>query len=897
MRLKYSIRSFFLLSAVALFTVSCDTDKGEETKQRQLTGNPKLDKLKLPDGFVAEHLLSPGENDEGSWVAMTFDDKNRLITADQYGFLYRLDIPAIGSDSLKPTVERLIIGNVAEPQVGMGYAQGLLYAFNSIYVMVNHNGNETFAESTGLYRIQDLDGDDQYESVTTIKKFTGQPGEHGPHSIKLSPDGQSLYIVAGNHTDVPEMDSYRLPNVWQEDNLFPEIKDPRGHANNRMAPGGWVANIDPEGKHWELVSAGYRNPFDIAFNEVGDLFTYDSDMEWDFGMPWYRPTRINHVTSGSEYGWRTGNQKWSPNYPDNLPATLNIGQGSPTNVMYGTGSKFPAKYRNSLFAFDWSFGIIYSMTLTPKGGTYEAKAEEFISGSPLPLTDGVIGPDGAMYLMTGGRRLESDLYRVYYDGDIDEKETGLTVADLPAEAKTRRELEALHVPGAPASGLDLAWANLTNKDRFVQYAARIAVEHQPINSWKAKALAEKNPVVLTQTMIALSRHSDKGTGAPMLQALMGIDYSSLNEKEKQDLLRAFELILARQGEPTGSLKSDLVAYLDANFPANNNNLDRALAVLLVYLDAPTAVEKTLALLDNAKDDPDYQKTFTSSEDLIMRNPQYGMDIANMLANVPPAQQTYLATVLGGATTGWTPELHEKYFTWIQDAFKYKGGRSYVGFIDRARKMALQHVAPGDFDKYNELSGAAMLTGNGNDLVNTDIQPEGPGKRWTVEEAEPLMADLSGRDLARGKAMYAASQCLSCHTMAGQGGVIGPDLSQLGTRFSPKDILQATINPSDEISEQYVASVLELKDGSSVMGRIINEDETSYSVSQNPFSPDVLRKVEKKNISTVKDSKISVMMPGMINRLNDEELKDLMAYLVSGGNPNHTVYQTKAQAQE
>ncbi|WP_192346109.1 c-type cytochrome [Algoriphagus sp. Y33] len=897
MRLKNSIRNLFLFSVAVLVTVSCSTEDKDENK-RKLTGNPKLDKLTLPDGFVAEHLLSPGEKDEGSWVAMTFDDKNRLITADQYGFLYRLEIPEIGADSIVPKVEKLIVGNVSEPQVGMGYAQGLLYAFNSLYVMVNHHGNETFAESTGLYRIQDLDGDDQYESVTKIKGFTGQPGEHGPHSIKLSPDGQSLYIVAGNHTDVPEMDAYRLPNVWQEDNLFPEIKDPRGHANDRMAPGGWVANIDPEGKHWELISAGYRNPFDIAFNEVGDLFTYDSDMEWDFGMPWYRPTRICHVTSGSEYGWRTGNQKWSPNYPDNLPAILNIGQGSPTNVMFGTEANFPEKYRTSLFAFDWSFGIIYSMTLTPKGGTYEAKAEEFISGSPLPLTDGIIGPDGAMYFMTGGRRLESDLYRVYYDGDVKESDKKpLQIDDLPDEAKLRRQLEALHVADAPASGLDLAWENLKNGDRYVQYAARIALEHQPVSLWKAKALGEKDPVTLTQAMIALSRHSDKGAGAPMVQALIGIDFRSLDEKGKQDLLRAFELILARQGEPSGSLKTDLIAYLDDNFPANNNNLDRALAVLLVYLDAPNAVEKTLALLENAKDDPDYQKTFTSSSDLIMRNPQYGLDIANMLANVPPAQQTYLATVLGGAEAGWTPELHEKYFSWIQDAFKYKGGRSYVGFIDRARKMALSHVPKSDFDKYNELSGAALLTGNGNDLVNSDIQPEGPGRRWTVEEADSLMRDLSGRDLAKGKAMFAASQCLSCHTLGGEGGIIGPDLTQLGTRFSPKDILEATINPSDEISEQYVASVLELNDGSSVMGRIVNEDETSYSVSQNPFSPDVLRKVEKNKVSTVKDSKISVMMPGLINRLNEEELKDLMAYLISGGKANHKVYQTKAQTEE
>ena len=205
-----------------------------------------------------------------------------------------------------------------------------------------------------------------------------------------------------------------------------------------MAPGGWVAKIDPEGKRWELMGAGFRNEFDIAFNEAGDMFTYDSDMEWDFGLPWYRPTRICHVTSGAEFGWRTGNSKWFPGNPDNLPPVVNIGQGSPTNVMSGMNAKFPQKYRQSFFAFDWSFGIIYSIHLKPKGATYEGEREEFISGTPLPLTDGAIGPDGAMYFMTGGRRLESDLYRVYYTGT---EPTTPQAPVLTAEHKLRTSLE------------------------------------------------------------------------------------------------------------------------------------------------------------------------------------------------------------------------------------------------------------------------------------------------------------------------------------------------------------------------------------------------------------------------------------------------------------------------
>jgi hypothetical protein len=575
----------------------------------------------------------------------------------------------------------------------------------------------------GVYRLQDLDGDDQYESITLIKAFTGHPGEHGPHSMILSPDKKSIFFVAGNHVDVPELDAYRVPKVWQEDNLFPVIKDPRGHATDRMAPGGWIASFDPDGSNWELYSVGFRNPYDIAFNEAGDLFTYDSDMEWDFGMPWYRPTRICHVTSGSEFGWRTGNQKWSPEYPDNLPATLNIGQGSPTNVMFGTGSKFPDKYQKALFAFDWSFGIIYAIHLKQQGATYTATAEEFISGSPLPLTDGIIGPDGAMYFMTGGRRLESDLYRVYYDGN-EKTSSGSSLAESE-ENKIRKSLEAFHSGGANPAAVEAAWPYLSHTDRFIQFAARIAVEQQPVAQWQEKAFAEKDPTVLIQGMIALTRQGDAKLQAQILRALMALDFAGLDITQKRNLTRAVEINLFRFGNPAAELKNQLTQYLSPQFPSKDNLLDRSLSKVLASLEDPSATQKMIALLQTAQDDPDYQKTFTASSDLVFRNPQYGLDIAEMLSSVPPAQQSYFATVLGGAKAGWTPELRDEYFTWIRKAFEYKGGRSYVGFIDRARKMALSHVPKNDFDKYNELSGASLLTGSGNDLRVSDIQPEGP----------------------------------------------------------------------------------------------------------------------------------------------------------------------------
>lgn len=853
---------------------------------RQGAENPKVDKLKLQPGFKAEHLYSISENHEGSWVSMTFDDKGRIIASDQYGGLYRLKIPAIGAGSTQPTVEKLVISK--DTSAKMGYAHGLLYAFNSLYVMVNNRPSKQFPKTSGLYRLQDTDGDDQFDKVTMIRELKGE-GEHGPHSIVLSPDKQSLYVCSGNHTDVPPMDAYRLPSNWKEDNLFPLIKDPRGHANDRYAPGGWIAKIDPEGKRWELMGAGFRNEFDIAFNEAGDLFTYDSDMEWDFGLPWYRPTRICHVPSGAEFGWRTGNSKWLPGNPDNLPPVVNIGQGSPTNVMSGMTAKFPQKYRQSIFAFDWSFGIIYSIHMKPKGATYEGEREEFISGTPLPLTDGVIGPDGAMYFMTGGRRLESDMYRVYYTGN---EATTAPAPALTAEHKLRTSLERFH-EGANPAAIAAAWPNLNHADRFVRYAARIAVEHQPVAQWQEKALAETDPQRATQAIVALARQGNADLKSKAIATLLKINYDKLPESQQFDLLRAFELIFLRMGAPEAADKAKIVAYLNPHYPAKSALLNRGLSKDLIYLEAPDVVNKTLALMD-LKEEPGMKnlglENTTASSDLILRNPQYGMDIAKMLAKVPPLQQTYYAVMLSRADEGWTPELRTKYFSWFGNAFKYEGGRSYVGFIDRARKLALVHVPKDQFEKFNKLSGADLLTSNGNDIAQTGYTPKGPGRRWTLDNAVAAVdSGKSSLAFETGKKIYGAILCGNCHAMQGSGGDIGPDLTQLGTRFSNKDILDAIINPSKVVSDQYASTVFVLKNGQSVVGRLVNEDKVNYSISQNPFAANEIRKIPKKDVTAKRYSPESIMYPGLINSLNPEELRDLMAYLKSGGNENNEVY--------
>ncbi len=885
-----------LSAAVYIIAASCNTEP-KNLDVQQKNSNPKLDKIKLQPGFKAEHLYSPYDNKTGSWVSLAFDNKGRLIASDQYGALYRMNVPVIGVDSPagKIKIEKIEFdirkaegGDSGQGKLQMGYAQGLVWAYNSLFVIVNHKGDSNLRRTSGFYRLQDTNNDDKFDKISLLTTLIGEE-EHGPHSIKLSPDGKSFYIIAGNNTKLPpKINNYTIPPIWKRDNILADRfeQDLRNTSVN-----GWIAKVDTSGKNWELVSAGLRNPFDLAFNEAGDLFTYDSDMEWDIGMPWYRPTRICHVTSGSEFGFRDGNGKWSPSYLDNLPPIINIGQGSPTNLISLKDARFPPIFKNTILASDWSFGIMYAIHLTSDGASYKVKAEEFLSGAPLPLTDGVVGPDGALYFLTGGRRLESDLYRVYYkDGKNDLVADPEKVPEMNEATKLRRQLEQFHGKPDPQA-LGISWPNLKNKDRFIRYAARMAIEHQPVAQWQEKVLTEKDPVILINGLVALAHLGNKSLKTRIFDILMKLDYSILSESLQLDYLRTVELTLSRMGQPNPGQNEKLIAYLSPKYPAATNDLNRALSKVLVFIEDPTVVQKTLSMIDSARDDSTGQETLSKSSDLILRNPQYGMDIANILTSIPPAQQIYYAIVISEIKKGWTPELREKYFKWYYKAYGFRGGRHYVGHLDKAKESALKNVPKELYKHYDTMSTNTKQVREVIDWVKI-MSNGGPGRQWNLEAAADSVKELSGRNFKQAKNMFTAAACINCHAVGGEGGAIGPDLTQLGTRFSTRDILESIIDPSKTISDQYASTVFSLKDGNSVMGKLVRDDKKSFFISQNPFSPQTLRELRKKEVSATRTADVSLMPPQLINQLNPERLRDLMAYLISGGNENHPVFEKK-----
>ena len=818
-------------------------------------------------GFQVELLYTVPKETLGSWVSITFDNKGRLIASDQGDKgLCRITPPPIGSaDDTK--VERLDTKSITG-------AHGLLYAFDSLYASVNGG------PGSGLYRLKDTTGDGQYDEVYKLRELRGA-GEHGPHALRLSPDGKSIYIICGNHTDPPsELDASTVPSNWGEDLLLPRQWDARGHARGKLAPGGWIARTDPDGKTWEIVSIGYRNPYDMDFNADGELFTYDADMEWDMGTPWYRPTRVVHATSGSDFGWRSGTGKWPTYYVDSLPQLVDVGPGSPVGATFGYGAKFPARYQKALFICDWTFGTMYAVHPEASGASYQATREEFVSRTPLPLTDNAVGPDGALYFTVGGRGAQSELYRVTYVGDAATLPVDPQDTEFAALRQIRRELEQYHRPvESPRVAVDSAWYELANEDRHIRYAARVALEHQDVSVWQERALAERNPLKLLTAAVALARQGDPSLQQALLTALQRVDYTRLNEAQQLDLLRVWSLIFIRMGAPDQATASSLAQKLDGFYPAQTDALNRELCSLLVYLNSATVTTKTLALIEQPS-----QETATSMSDLLARNAGYGGTIANMLKNQVDLQKLHYAFVLRNMKFGWTLEQRKQYFTWLAAAREKSGGASYQGFIDNIRNEALANASEAERTALE--STVATAPPKPADLP----KPEGPGHEWTLDELDQITSSgLRGRDYEHGRKMFAATKCVVCHRFAGEGGATGPDLTNVAGRFSFKDLSEAIVDPSKVISDQYRAHIIVTAKGQIYSGRIASEQDGKLTVLTDPENINQVVEVAADEVDEVTPSKVSLMPKDLLKTLNEEEVLDLLAYLQSRGNPNDAMF--------
>lgn len=859
MRNKASCNSFagILLLALCILSATPNT-----TRSKEATSSKAL--VVLP-GFDVE-LLHSATSNEGSWICMTVDDKGRLIVSPQSDKqrLLRFTLASNGQ-----------IDQIETIPAPVRQAMGLCYAHDSLYV----NGHGP--EGTGLYRLVDANRNDRFDTneVQFLKRFRGE-GEHGYHAVVEGPDGM-MYVMNGNHTKIPEGVASDSPHTnYQEDILLPRQWDANGHAAGVLAPGGHVLRTDPDGRHWELLLAGFRNAYDFDFNPDGEMFTFDSDMEWDWGLPWFRPTRISHCVSAAEFGWRSGSGKWPDSHADSLPAVVDIGIGSPSGVKFGTQSNFPETYRRALFAMDWSYGRIFAVHLKPEGASYSGDYEEFLKGKPLNVTDLEFGRDGAMYFITGGRGTQSGLYRVSYVGDDVDKQGPSTRSEsetiAAASRALRHELESFHGKEDPRA-INFAWPHLASPDRFIRYAARIAIEWQDVALWQDRALGETNTQAGLTALLALARCGDRESQEGLLLALKQFPLPSLSEPQQLEKLRVIELSFIRQGRPTPESAKLALEQLNSQYPSPLEPVNRELVQLLIYLNAPDVISRTLDLLAKAP---------TQEEQI-----HYAFHLRNL-------------------KSGWTIDQRKQYFEWFVDVkqpdqlhppqlvewFKeagrdYSNGSSFSKYLVNIRKDALATLTE------SELTAVQPLLEE-----REDTSPQKPAKErkfvkeWRMGDIEPLLGQVaSNRDFESGKAAFNDAQCFTCHRFGNEGGAVGPELAGAGSKYSRLDILESLLEPSKVVSDQYQNFIIVKKDGEDVVGRLTDENSDRIIMMPSMLTPEATVEIPLAEITSRQPSKVSPMPTGLLNHLTRAEILDLLAFIETAGKARAVNFQKQAAA--
>jgi putative heme-binding domain-containing protein len=164
------------------------------------------------------------------------------------------------------------------------------------------------------------------------------------------------------------------------------------------------------------------------------------------------------------------------------------------------------------------------------------------------------------------------------------------------------------------------------------------------------------------------------------------------------------------------------------------------------------------------------------------------------------------------------------------------------------------------------------------------------KEWTVNDfLVDVEAGLRGRNFDNGRRMFQVTACFKCHRFAGDGGIVGPELTAVSRRYNARTLLESIIEPSKVISDQYEASVFVLDSGRTIAGRMVNLNNDRIMVCENMLEPGNLTTVARDEIEDTLVSKVSMMPAGLINTLTRDEVLDLIAFLQSGGDPDSPVF--------
>lgn len=688
----------------------------------------------------------------------------------------------------------------------------------TMHVEVGPDGWIYLAERDRVLRVKDSDGDgtgDTEENLATLDTVADYP-HNGLSGMAWHPDGGLVFSLGEN-----------FGKDWT-------LTGTDGAKVSGRGEGG-VFRCTADGKGLRRIARGFWNPFGLLVRADGEIFAAEND-------PGSRPPcRLLHVVEGADYGfqWVYGSAPVHPFVAWNgeLRGTLGMvhpsGEGPCAVVELGGGVMIPS----------WSDHSIDYFPLMRIGAGYTSERIPLVKGSdffrPVCMAQ---GPDGAFYLTDWvfssypihgrGRLWKLEIEKQPW---IAEKQPETPEAALAKKLREGRETPEV------SELLQLA----RGSDKYLADAALTALSRSKLSIEAVKSLAPQDRV---WAFVAMRRADlsdakwvraffDDPDAEMRFECLRWIADAVLKEFQPQVEamlgdskldFRLFEAVLATwntlRGEPGAGVTNPEVLVeriTDPKTPAR-------LKGYALRLAPPTHKALTLELL----------RGLLAQDDEVLK-----LEVVRTL--VARREQADLIDIVDDASTA--PRLRVEAILGIDD------------------QTVLQKLAQSD---------NAMIREEARRALPRSITTNRPA----FDDTTAWLKILEGQgDAETGRRIFFNSKvalCSSCHRHSGRGNVVGPDLTLIAQQGDRAAILRSILEPHREVAPQFYPSVVELKDGSTFTGILLRSSSTEVfrdlTGKEKSFpEADIVKRTELRT---------SLMPPGLVMTLTNEELRDLLAFL-------------------
>ena len=802
-------------------------------------------------------------------LGIAFDAHDQLFVLESHTHSPPSEYKGPKSDRIKRGVDYNADGL---PDEWMIFAEGIV---NGANLTIDETGKIFLTTKRYVLVFEDRDGDGTSDLVDTLL-FMDLPENIYDHAGLLGialGDEDWIYVSRGNLSS----------KAWR-------LRCRSGSVLEGYGIGGIVVRFKKDGSQLELIASGFWNPFDLKFTRDGRLLLTDNDPDSR------GPNRLIEIVRGGDYGFKClyGGSglhpyvAWNGELPGTLPYAAPLGE-APCALLDAGFTNFGDDYEKSILVNIWEEKNIVRIPLEERGSTVTGKPEILVQGDtsfhPVALaTDS----QGNLYISDWVLRK----YPNHGSGKIWRISAKRKTIPKPGYSKridhlNKHDVDPTHFSEQLLSGdafekaiirdgltaestLPLVIPYLKSADPVLRLEALLVylkVDWPLENSILISLLQDQDLRIRKMALIYVGRKMrvDLGTYLNTLLAEGYVDpelldiYLATIQHLQPEFIENFQ---NKSGLSADKQKHPLPERFIESLITNPQIRESIRALALPRLENPAEHhEELLALLRSARD-PSWTTQLMHALEQVSSQ-QVVKEFLNIAMDSGRSAEVRAQAISGmfNQPTEYCPQLMTLLTCASDDIVQY----ALIKFLTKCRE---------DETLTSQVEG--YLTQVDNTNLTAVWQHDPLAAREVTKEAYARAINDQG-NVTRGRLIFEnrSLQCQTCHRVAGWGGMIGPDLSNVGRSKSKKQLVDAILYPSLEISPEWQGWYVIDQKGQKHLGRQIDVHEGRAELMNlsgefdNYDAPMAFGIMEN-----------SIMPEGLHYPLTPNEFNDLIAYLAS-----------------